>query len=133
MKKNEDIKNSLFSDILTLLFHSILGIALTLLLSFICSIVVSAGKIHPNLIPLLSSFFVMFGSFFSSLISSRKFGKPLIIALVQCAVFLLMLYLIGAILYGRFSPSAQPMQIAAFCLIGALLGAIISALRKRRK
>ncbi len=133
MKINEETKGNLGTDFLALLLHSLIGIVIALLLSFMCSAFVLTGKLSASLIPLFSCIFVLVGSFFASFISSRKFGKPILMAFVQCFQFLLILYLIGSILYGRLLPSASPLQIILFCLIGALVGAVASALGKRRK
>ena len=133
MKNSEENKRRSGADLLALLLHSLIGVVVSLLFSFIAVFFVRSETFPADSIPVLSSVFVLAGAFVTSFLSGRKFGKHLFVALIQSIIFLSILYLTGALLFGRLTPSSSPVQTIAFCITGALLGGIMSAVKIKRK
>ncbi len=133
MKKNEESANALFPTLVKLLINSAAGIIIALLLSMLFSVFILT-ELLPQEFTSYAAFVAMFiGSFASSLVSCRKLGKPILTALSQSLISLILLFLIGALLYGRFIPDTLPLGIIISCLLASLLGAIFSASGKKKK
>jgi len=115
------------------LLHCTIGIASTLLIAFCFSLLISTDHIPYTACDTIVFVSVLFGSFLTSLISSLKFGKPLITSLIQGISFLIVSYIIGGIIYSRFIPNTVPMSILVCAPLGSLLSAIFSAMFKHRK
>lgn len=133
MKNSEENKRRSGADVLVLLLHSLIGVVVSLLLALVAVFFVRSETLPADAIPALSSVFVFVGAFVTCFLSGRKFGKPLFIALIQSVIFLGILYITGALLYGRIAPSAPPVMIISLCITGALLGGIISAVKIKKK
>lgn len=136
MQKRDDTakKTSVFSA--KLLIYSILGLSVSILLSLIGAVLVNAEKLSPSLIPILAYIFIFLGVFIAGFLSARKFGKALIYSLVQCAVCFLIVYILGAVLFGRIVPNDNIWQVFVSCLGGSLLGGVVSTFsvpKKKRK
>ncbi len=133
MKKNEESAKGFKFVFTHLLIFCITGITIALLLSVIGTILVLVELLPVDSILYFSAFCVFVGSFLASILSCKKLGKPLYTALASAVLFLLLLFLTGALLYGRALPETSFVVILAASVLGALLGAISSAGKKRRK
>ncbi len=126
MKKTvENIKKP-GNFMITLFLNSLIGILLTLILALIGAGLVSSEVISPDFIPILSGIAIFLGAFLSSLLSARKLRFPIYAALAQGALNVLILYLVGAILFGRVSPISSVLLVLICSFIGAILGAVFS-------
>lgn len=133
MKKNEESANSFRMVFTSLLIFCITGITISLLLSVIGTALVLTEVLSVDSILYFSAFSVFVGSLIASILSCKKLGKPLYTALALSVLFLLILFLAGALLYGRVIPEASVIPVLSATILGALLGAILSAGKKRRK
>ena len=133
MKKNEESAKSFKTLFTTLLLFCIIGICISLLLSALGTVLVLTETLPVDYISYFSAFSVFVGSFVASILSCKKLGKPLYTALASAVLFILILFLTGALLYGRALPESSFIFILAAVFLGALLGAILSAGKKRRK
>lgn len=128
MKKTVDTVKKPGNFIITLFLNSLLGVLITLLLCLISALLVSSEIITPGLIPTFSGIAVFVGTFMAGLFSARKLGHPIYIALAQGSFFLLTLYLIGVTLSGHIIPESNLLAVPLLSFIGAICGAIISAI-----
>lgn len=126
MKKTvENIKKP-GNFMITLFLNSTIGILFTLIITLICSGLVSTEAISPDMIPILSGACVFLGALISGLFSAKKLGHPIYIALAQGVLNLLILYLIGAIIFGRMATESSVFLVPLFSFIGAICGGVFS-------
>lgn len=133
MKKNEgSVRIRKFSPFAFTL-HCMIGIIICLIFSLVFSVLMLTEKLSESSIGIISCVSVFAGTCAASVLSARKFGKTLITSLAQGLVYFIVLYLLGAILFSRLVPAEMSPMIPLSCFSGALFGAVLTALFKRRK
>ena len=133
MKKNEETTKSIASILTSLLFFCIIGIGITLLISVIGSFLVLSEILDTRYIMYFSAFSTFAGAFVAGLFSCNKLGKPLFTSFLASLLFLLSLYLIGALLYGRIIPQSPFLPTVISILAAAVISSFFNALRHPTK
>lgn len=133
MKKSEESAKDFKTLLTSLLLFCITGICVSMLLAVLGTVLVLTEALLVDYISHFSAFSVFVGSFVASMLSCKKLGKPLYTALASAVFLILILFLTGALLYGRALPESSFILILAAAFLGSLLGAILSAGKKRRK
>ena len=133
MNKNEDSTKGLAATMTSLFIFCILGITLALIISLLGSALLLFELLPLDYLMYFSLFSVFVGSFFASILACKKLGKPLITSLSTSALFLTLLYITGALLYGRFTPESPFLSTVAASFSSSLLGAFLSASRGRKR
>ncbi len=135
MAKNENQSQLSFGkSLLNVFIYAVIGLMICLCTAFVFSALIYFEKLSEMMLFPLSCVSAFIGTFFACMLSVKKFGKPLIISLIQGIVFLLILYIAGGIAFKRFLPSENVSILFLSCLSGALFNAVFSALfNKHRK
>ena len=133
MRKSEESSKGFKETFTSLILFCITGITLSLLLTVLGALLVLTESLPVNFIQPFCAFSVFVGSLITSILSCKKLGKPLFTALSSSILFISVLFIAGALLYGRALPEVTFIYILAATILGSLLGAIISAGRKQRK
>mgnify|MGYP003304943540 CR=1 FL=1 len=122
MQKKEEQNKFNF---LIFLLHSLFGTGTLLVLLLMFALLVSSELIPANLVTSAAYFSVFLSSLVASVISAVKFGKKLAIALLQGLFYFLLIYLIGAVIFGRIFPDVVTPWVPASCFFGSLFGAVV--------
>lgn len=133
MKKNEESSKGFRQTFSSLILFCITGITLSLLLTVLGSVLILTETLSVEFIQHFCAFSTFVSSLTTSILSCKKLGKPLFTALASATLFVAILFLAGTLLYGRVLPETHFIYIIAASILGAMLGAIISAGRKQHK
>ncbi|MBR5543659.1 MAG: TIGR04086 family membrane protein [Oscillospiraceae bacterium] len=133
MQKNDDFSKKQKTSLLPFFIHSTTGISVSVLAALICSLLISTETIPAHMLAPASYVVVIAGFFVAGLLSSLKYGKPLITSLLQALFSLVVFYILGALIYGRVFPETFLWQVPVFSLCGAVAGGIFSAFFSKRK
>lgn len=133
MRKNieEPIKKGV-GPVVSYMIHCVIGIAVILCLSFLFSVFISSGKVPESFMAGCAYISVFIGTAVASNLSARKFGRGVLSSLLQGFILLLIIYIIGSAVFGRLVPTEALPEIILACFCGALIGAVLSALGKRK-
>ena len=110
----------------------LVAVGITVLFVFLISVLVSVEAVSPGAAVYAVSAAVFVPVLFFSVLTARRFGKALVSALIFGLVYILVLYLLGMVLFGRIIPtSVSPLPVIA-CIAGSVSGSILSAAVKKR-
>ncbi|NLG53122.1 MAG: TIGR04086 family membrane protein [Clostridiales bacterium] len=134
MAKTEDAdygKN--YKAFKVLLFYSLFGILLCVILLAVFSFLIVREILPEGLIKIVPSVCACICAFIAGLSSSRILGRTLVTGLVQGVLFFIMLYLAGALVFMRIITANISLPLLLSCVAGALLGGLAAAGGKKRR
>ena len=125
-EKRWDFKKTL----MILGIDAILGILIGLALLLLLAGFISGGTFGEKFISVFPILSVFLGTVVAGFISGKTMGKGLLIGLLQSFVTGIGLYLLGVAVFVRVTPQGFDLPIALACIIGGVLGGVLSAIRK---
>ena len=118
--------------IIIYLLSSLVGIIITFLSMLLTSLLMVFFEISLNLLPIISSICLIFGSFFSGFISSKKIGSRGIINGTIVAVISFLLIFIISLVVDRSGLSLNTIIHFIIILLSSIIGGIIGVNSKKK-
>ena len=135
MKNGEKKQFSLCKATSIVFICGMLSTLLVILLIWLFSVLISKEIIDEVLVDAVGIISVFAASLISAVISSKSVGKALLVSAFQGLVNFFMYYVMGMLVFMRVIPENIDAYQFIACMVGAILGGILSAalLPRRRK
>lgn len=114
--------------IMSAIVGTVAGIALLTLASVFGAKEILSEKVIEGC-PVIS---VVIASLISGYIAASELGKALLTGLIQAIVNFIILYVLGCIVFMRITPDGNYLYVFLACIVGALIGALITAIGKKK-
>lgn len=116
---------------LILLLNAIFGSMVGLAFVFLFSVVVWKEWLGEGMLAVLPFFAAFFAAVISGFLSGKELGKGLLTGILQGIVLFALLYLLGFFIFVRIVPQGVNPYLFLSCLLGSLIGGILSASRRK--
>lgn len=115
-----------------LLIRLAIGLVISLVILLVGAMLIASGTMPESAIAVIPVAAGFVGSLGFGHAAARAFGsKAFMAGLVAGLVFFLALFLLGAIVFWRWSPGASTVSMLLASLLGGLIGGMLSASRKK--
>ena len=133
MKNSEKNQSSLCKTAVSIAIYGMFSTLLLVLFLWLFSVLISKEVISEKLAGVTGIISVFVASLISGLISSKTFGKALLVSAFQGFANFLMYYFMGMLVFMRVIPQNADAYHFIACMVGAIAGGILSAAAKPRR
>ncbi len=118
---------------LVLLLNALVGFFFGLCLLLVSSVMIWAEWLPETAVNWIPAAVGLLSCVLSAYLSGKQLGRGLVFGIIHGIVQYALSYLTGLLVFLRLAPSTWELKLLLCCLIGGLLGGILSATRIRLK
>ncbi len=130
---SKDQSGGSFSKIsLVFILSGIVGIILGIILLVIASVFGAKEVLPENSIEYIPIIAVFIATLISGYITAIQMGKALLTGFIQAIVNFVILYALGCAVFMRIKPEGYYLYVFLACVVGAVAGALITAVSNKK-